>query len=648
MRAPSFTGIDFDDVDAEEHERLRPGYAPHRAKPKRGLTPAVFQSISALMPSPTTRSMLAALALTVLTLPDGLVVEASPAPLVFTKVRVFDGDRVAEGQTVVVTDGLIRSVSAEPPEVPAGATVIDGSGKTLLPGLIDAHGHVQKEEHLRQALVFGVTTVLDMFMQVDLASSLRGPAQGRANLADFRSSVTLVTAPGGHGTEYGFVIPTISSPAEAQAFVDDRIAEGSDFIKVVFDDGSAYGVDFPTLDRETIKAVIDAAHARGKLAVVHIGTQDDARAAIASGADGLMHTFVNQAPEDGTIKLAKEKGAFVVPTLSVVNVVAGKDVSQPLLQTPGFQPYLSPTDRDQLASRFTRSRAPATAGEWAGQTVRQLAAAGVPILAGSDAPNPGTLHGASLHGELELLVKAGLTPIQALAAATSIPARSFKLDDRGKIAPGKRADLVLVEGDPSKDITATRHIVGIWKRGAPVDRANYAAAIAKAKTDTQAGLVSDFEDGTTRTSFGFGWIISTDRLARGRSTAEMKVEPEGFDGSKHALRVAGAVDRDLAWPWAGVTFAPGPRVLAPADLSSRRQISFAARGDGKDYVIMVFSADRGAQGLVNPFTAGPEWGRHIFPIAGFSGIDGSDVTGIFIGATYPGEFSFAIDDVRIE
>ncbi len=91
--------------------------------------------------------------------------------------------------------------------------------------------------------------------------------------------------------------------------------------------------------------------------------------------------------------------------------------------------------------------------------------AGVPILAGTDAPAPGSWNGASLHQELELLVKAGLSPSEALSAATSVPARTFGLKDRGLIAPGLRADLVLVHGDPTRDITSTRDIVAVWKAG---------------------------------------------------------------------------------------------------------------------------------------------------------------------------------------
>lgn len=124
-----------------------------------------------------------------------------------------------------------------------------------------------------------------------------------------------------------------------------------------------------------------------------------------------------------------------------------------------------------LRTSFTLPRRlPSLSLDHARAAVRVLAAAGVPLLAGTDAGNPGTAHGASIHRELELLVSAGLTPIEALRAATSTPARVFRLLDRGRLAPGLRADLVLVDGDPSRDITATRAIVQVWRNGVMVAR----------------------------------------------------------------------------------------------------------------------------------------------------------------------------------
>lgn len=145
--------------------------------------------------------------------------------LAFKGARVFDGVRVIPDATVVVGDGVISAVTSGA-EIPAGATVIDGREKTLLPGLIDAHTHTYDAEQLRTAAIFGVTTELDMFTIASFAAGQRAEqAQGKATgRADLYSAGTLVTAPGGHATEYGFPIPTISSPEQADAFVAARIA----------------------------------------------------------------------------------------------------------------------------------------------------------------------------------------------------------------------------------------------------------------------------------------------------------------------------------------------------------------------------------------------------------------------------------------
>ena len=318
-----------------------------------------------------------------------------------------------------------------------------------------------------------MTTELDMFTDVKyMQQTKKEQAEGKdLDLADLRSAGTLATAPGGHGTEYGIPIPSLSSPSEAQAWVDARIAEGSDYIKIVIDDASAYGSHRPTLDQQTLKALIEAAHKRGKLVVVHIGTQRDARNAIDAGADGLAHLFADSAPIPDFAKFVAEHHAFVVPTLGVLESVSGTPSGESLTTDSRLAPYLTADDSSNLKRSFPKFST-SLSEVYAEQTVAQLQAAHVPVLAGTDAPNPGTSHGASIHRELELLVRSGLTPSEALAAATSVPAATFHLDDRGVIAPGKRADLLLVRGDPTNDITATRDIISVWKVGVEDDRAS--------------------------------------------------------------------------------------------------------------------------------------------------------------------------------
>jgi len=396
--------------------------------------------------------------------------EEPPGIFAVVNVRIFDGVRMVPRGTVVVDRGRIVA-SGPKVKPPRGAEVIDGSGATLLPGFIDAHTHIF-ESALERALVFGVTTELDMFTSPDFAQFLRDEQAetGAPGRADLRSAGILATAPGGHGTQFNFPIPTLTGPEEALDWVDARIGEGSDYIKIVSEDGSAYGGQWPALDQETIAALIEASHRRRKRAVVHVSTQERARAAIEAGADGLVHIFVDQEPEPGFAPLVAKRRAFVVPTLSVSESTTGVASGQSLIDDPRLAPFLTPNEVTNLRRAFTvRPNAPNRL-EHAFAAVRQLRAARVLILAGSDASNPGTVHGASIHREMELLVEAGLKPVEALAAATSAPAQAFGLADRGRIAPRLRADLVLVQGNPGLDITATRDILRIWKGGHPVER----------------------------------------------------------------------------------------------------------------------------------------------------------------------------------
>ncbi|MFY9826762.1 MAG: amidohydrolase family protein [Thermoanaerobaculia bacterium] len=391
-------------------------------------------------------------------------------PIAITHVRIFDGSRVIPDGTVVFQGRTIRAVGPQA-AVPAGAEVIDGSGDTLLPGLIDGHTHAWGDA-LTRAAVFGVTTELDMFLDPQIARARREEQAktGAPGRADLLSAGFLATAPGGHGTEYGVAVPTLTRPEEAQAWVDARVAEGSDYIKIVSDNGKFYNRNLPTLDKATIAALVKEAHKRGKLAVVHAITEEAAQTALEAGADGLVHVFSDREPEPSLIALAAKRKAFVTPTLTVVESFIGIPNGEALVEDPRLSPYLTAGEVRSLRRKFPLHLHGNPRFRNALNAVRQLKAAGVPILAGTDAANPGTAHGASIHRELELLVQAGLSPTAALAAATSVPAKIFSLKDRGGIAPGLRADLVLVQGDPTANVTDSRAILKVWKIGQEVKR----------------------------------------------------------------------------------------------------------------------------------------------------------------------------------
>ena len=509
-----------------------------------------------------------------------------------------------------------------------------------------------------EAEALGVTTVLDMFSEpgnVRLNKAKEGSGAGLAG-ADIYSAGIAATVPHGHGTEYGFDIPTLTTPAEAQDWVDARIAEGSDYIKIILEDGSGFGATIPTLDRPTINALVIAAHKRHKLAVFHIGSYQGAREAIEAGADGLMHLFIDRLPEPGVGAFVAAHHVFVVPTLSVLLSASGSRVEgKSRAADKRMTDYLPAPDLENLVKSFVAGKT--MHYEATAETIRQLQAAHVDILAGTDAPNPGTVFGASLHGELELLVAAGLTPEEALRAATSRPADCFKLADHGRVAVGKRADLLLVTGDPTVNITDTRNIVAVWKSGHADDRAAYAAEIADEKKAGAPGspplavgdgTISSFEDGTDHTAFGVGWSKSTDGLIGGKSTTDYVVVAEGANGTKKSLKITGDIVGDVPYNWAGAMFSPGARAFAPVNLSKAPGLQFWAKGDGKTYRIMYFTPGGGNIPQVETFVAGAEWNHYTFPFSKFGDSDGHDVQAIlFTGGPDAGKFNFQIDEVGL-
>ncbi len=305
---------------------------------------------------------------------------ATTSSFLVSDVRVFDVERIIPKTSVLVRDGRIVSIGPAL-KTPAGADVIPGAGRTLMPGLIDAHAHAFDNAPER-ALVFGVTTELDMFTDHAFAARMRTEQRAQAGAprcADLLSAGTLVTAPGGHGTEYGMKIPTIAAVADAQAFVDARIAEGSDYIKIVYDDGASYGMRTPSIGRDVLRAVIAATRHRGKLAVVHIGSRRGAEDAIDAGANGLVHSFADEPRDPGFAARVKAAGAFVVPTLSVTESTTAVPSGASLTKDPALLPFLTRAERLALNASFPSTMASKQRLGFAMEATRALRDAGVPL-----------------------------------------------------------------------------------------------------------------------------------------------------------------------------------------------------------------------------------------------------------------------------
>jgi len=212
---------------------------------------------------------------------------------------------------------------------------------------------------------------------------------------------------------------------------------------------------------------VNEAHRHDKLAIVHVTTAEATKQAIDAGVDGLGHLFFDCSPTPELIADIASLGAFIIPTLVTLSTAFGNSAAT-MAANERVRARLSKKWLDSLSRSMNVY--PQGKLEDAYATIRALHGVGVDILAGSDVSEPipilgGLAHGASLPHELQLLVAAGLKPIEALRSATSTPARRFELTDRGRIFPGALADLLLVEGDPLTNIADTLSIRAVWHRG---------------------------------------------------------------------------------------------------------------------------------------------------------------------------------------
>lgn len=415
-----------------------------------------------------------------------------------TNVRIFDGYQIISPRQIIISGKSIISVGGD---IPNDATIIDGENATLIPGLIDAHVHTSIGG-LQDALKFGVTTELEM--NGDYTKRGREiQLKNVDDIADVRSAGTAITAPGGHPDELlpdgdeipEFVlkelkklseedreamlaayahdhdeIPQVTTVEEAIKHVHNQVENGSDYIKIMIEEGTVMGAPgLPVLSDEILKTAVTEAHKFDKLVIAHVLTALSSKAAIDFGVDGLGHLFIDR-PEctSELVKSIADSGAFVTPCLVLNSSIIGNPASE-LANDPRVNSKLSPDWIDILNSSFNTF--PQGNMENSFKNVMDLHRAGVDILVGTDvAPVPvpnlgGLAHGASVHHEMQLLVMAGFTPIEALQSATTKTARCFGLHDRGRITEGARADFILINGDPITNIADTLSIKSIWFKG---------------------------------------------------------------------------------------------------------------------------------------------------------------------------------------
>lgn len=390
----------------------------------------------------------------------------APEPLLIRGARVFDGLDLRGETDVFLDGGRIRGIGVLGPT--PGVAELDATGLTLLPGLVDSHVHAHQPRegaaHLeRSALVFGVTTEIDLYSPPDPDRAGELTRTGMPDRSDIITAGHLATVPGGHPVTDRpgqLALPRIQGPDQADAWVQSRWEEGSELIKIVLDSRAG----LPTLDPETVGALVEATRRRGLLTVAHVGSLADTELAVGAGVDGLAHPPAADVLPDALVHTMVQQQVFVISTLG--RHFRPRD--KPLLEHPVAQ-ALSASARARLASPEIADRVDDHDGHALRAWLLDVHTRGVPVVLGTDHPGPGTVAGLGLVVEMELLVEAGMPPADALRAATAIPGRVWGLADRTRVQPGLLADLVLVEGDPTQDITAMRQVVRSFRLGHPTD-----------------------------------------------------------------------------------------------------------------------------------------------------------------------------------
>ncbi len=351
-------------------------------------------------------------------------------------VDIYAGERYRSDVNVVYQEGRIVAIG-KTAKVPAGAKVIDGRGSTIVPPLINAHVHIWTPDDLKESLQHGIFAQLDMHTTDELANRLR-KLNDSLLYAYYYSSNAGATVPGGHGTQYGIAVPTISDTVSAAAFVQDRIDAHADYIKILKEPTMA------TLSAEHTSAVIAEAHQHNKKAVAHVSRCQDALELTQQGVDGFAHIWYDTAATAEQLALMQTAGGFIIPTLSVIQKAVQMGEKQ----------------------EWTEAMAPF------GDVLKEVNRAyqqGIPILCGTDAPNFQMNYTDQLFEEMLLLSEAGLSNEDIIKAATINVYRAFNLKEFGVLEEGGAASFLIVEGNPLNNISDIKNPKRVIKCGQEVN-----------------------------------------------------------------------------------------------------------------------------------------------------------------------------------
>ncbi len=431
-----------------------------------------------------------------LLLAAAIALPAAAEPTLLENARVFDGTRDL-GITPVLIDGQrILHVGTPLPAAAKAARRVDYSGKTVLPGLVSDHIHVANTEgtehgdkfytrdnvirDLRQFQRYGITTVTALGMNGHDFIAIRTQVN-----ADPKLGAQLYGAGGGIGAvdgappaaAMGITRDAVARPRnaeEARAAVASQQADGVDLIKLWVDN---LGGKVPMMSPEIYRAAISEAHARGLKVAAHIHDLEQARDLVDAKVDIIAHGIRDRAIDPGLARRMRDQGTWYIATINIDEANYWYAENPQALQKPFLRNALPPAvlqrwsqpdwQSKQLAGEgIAKARASVATNM---ENLRRLDAAGVKLGFGTDAgAMPQRVIGFAEHRELQLMVDAGLSPTRVLQIATAQAADLLGLSDRGRIAAGKRADLLVVDGNPLNDIADTQQIQAVWQAGQEV------------------------------------------------------------------------------------------------------------------------------------------------------------------------------------
>jgi imidazolonepropionase-like amidohydrolase len=475
---------------------------------------------------------------------------------------------------------------------------------------------------LKAYLVCGITSVNDYSVYGEMLAPLRALQSSGVLVGPRVKFAIRFGTPQGHGAEFGwgdYFTQLVSTPAQAHAAMQKILAYKPDVIKA-FTDGWRYGTgdDLTSMNLATLSAIVEDAHRAGIKVFTHTVTLNGAKIAARAGVDVLAHGVGDAPIDEELISLLKKSGTGYVSTLATYEPQTAR------VPPPRLVALLSPGDR-QYALRAAERHNDASPNapimrrwHFLQENIRRLAAAGIPIGVGTDAGVSGTYHGWSTLHEMELLVASGLTPMQAITAGTSTSARLVgEYTERGTIAPGKMADLLLVKGAPDQNIEDIEQTAAVFLGGRQLDLPSLESAIQSPQftplpSHRITRKIDDAEREDGRTNLDTMLVDSTDLgsdhsiilFARTRRT------------HGHAISI---LSRMSAKP------APFTDLIVPltrggvelADISRFKGIQFATRGDG-DY--RIFLDCYGARKLDWPatsFSGKEKWKTIRIPFASF-------------------------------